>query len=186
MSAYSVKCDCGASHHVTATQAGSAIACSCGKSVNVPTLTLLRRSVGETAAPLNTIELIRAMIRDGTLPDGKICPYSRRPANDTILFNVECERSSVRGGEPLDMGKMVTYVFLFGWIGALIASRKSQPREEFGRDTSVTIPVRISSDVRDKIVRLRRQRKLKSLVSETPLYARLLHEYPAARVTVQR
>ncbi len=124
------------------------------------------------------------MVRDGALPAGDICPVSGRPANDTILLHVQCERPWVRGGDPWDTGKVIVYVLLFGWLGALIASRKTPPDEKLGRDTSVTIPLRISSDVRPKFERLRRQRKLKSLLPQTPIYSTFLKEYPEAWVSV--
>jgi hypothetical protein len=157
--------------------------CSCGKSVDVPTLSNLRKSAGQSAIPLSTIDRIRIMVRDGALPAGEICPVSGRPADETILIDVQCERAWVRGGESWDTGKVIAYVLLFGWIGALIASRKSQPYEELGRDTSLTVPLRISSEVRPKLQRMRRQRKLKSLLSQTPIYSQLLKEYPEAIVS---
>ncbi len=122
------------------------------------------------------------MIRNGELPTDKVCPLSGRNADETIEFHIHCERSWVRGGEPTDIGKILAYYMLFGWTGAIIASRKMQTREEFGRETSVTVPVRISSDVRAKIFRMRRQKTLKSLLHNVPIYQRLLREYPDAIV----
>lgn len=182
-SQYSVQCDCGASHPVSAMQAGATIACSCGRSVDVPMLSSLRRSAGETPIPLNTVERIRAMIQNGELPQGDICPYSGRPANETLLLRVECERVWMRGGGSTDFGKMFAFVFLLGWLGLLLAWRKMQPLEERGRDTAINVPVRISTDARGRILRLRRQRALKALLCKTPIYAALLREFPGATVT---
>ncbi len=80
--------------------------------------------------------------------------------------------------------RAVAYVLLFGWIGALLASRKTDPREERGRDNYVKIPVRICSDVRDQLIQTKQQTKLKNILSGTPVYAQLLDEYPNATVTV--
>ena len=182
MSSYSVFCECGVTHPVSATQAGSTMTCGCGRSVDVPTLSSLRKSAGESAIPSDTIETIQAMIRGGELPSGDICPYSGRPANDTIFFHVQCERVWVRGGESLESGNFA-YMFL-GWIGALIALQKLRPREELGRDISLEVPLCISSDVRPTIMGMRRQRGLKALLCQTHIYAQLLQEFPRATVTV--
>ena len=181
---YSVTCSCGAVHAVTATQAGATLRCTCARSIDVPPLSTLRRSAGESPYPQNTIEKIRAMIHNGELPSGEVCPFSGRPADDTILLHVQCERSWVRGSDASDTDTKILYVLLFGWIGALFASRKTGPRQEMGRDTSVDVPVRIASSVRAKLLGTRRQSALKALLKQTPIYAQLLEEFPAARVTM--
>lgn len=65
----------------------------------------------------------------------------------------------------------------------LIASVRSKQSQQYGRDTSVRVPVRVSSDAAETIVRIRRQKELKQLLSATPLYAALLKEYPQAHVS---
>ena len=179
---YSVTCECGVLHPVSATQAGSTLTCRCGRPVDVPPLSSLRKSAGESPVPLNTIERIRAMIRSGELPSGDVCPYSGRRADDTMLFHIQCERTWVRGSGEWGTGKIVIYVWLLGLIGALIASLKSGPREELGRDISLEVPVRISADARPKLIKMRRQKTLKALLCETPIYSQLLQEFPGATI----
>jgi len=178
---YSVTCECGLVHSVSATDAGSTLRCRCGRSVDVPLLSSLRKSAGDEAFPLSTIERIRAMIRDGELPSGDICPCSGRPADDGILVHVQCERTWVRGGEPINSSKVLGCFLVFGWIGALIASLRMRPREDLGRDTSIQVPLRVSSDVRPKLLRMR-QKALKAILRQTPVYAQLLDEFPEAEV----
>ena len=178
---YSVSCECGARVSVAARQAGSTIACTCGQTITIPLLSALRRSAGQSTK--TTIEQIDGMIRNGELPIDTVCPLSGRIADETIVFHIQCERSWVRGGEPLDFGKILAYYLLFGWIGAIIVSRKMEKREEFGRETSLTVPVRISSDVKAKIFGTRRQQTLKSFLHHVPIYQSLLREYPDAVVT---
>lgn len=181
---YSVSCGCGNSVPVSAVQAGSTIACVCGAQIAVPLLSALRRSAGETAIPLNAVETIQALIRDGELPQGDLCPYSGALANLTFHVRVQCERSWVRGSEPIGARDAVTYVLFLGWIGALIAYGKSRgQREELGRDTIIELPLRVSADAAVKLARLRSQRTWKALLRKTPAYARLLDEYPDARIT---
>jgi hypothetical protein len=95
-------------------------------------------------------------------------------------FGVQCERVWVRGGESIDA---VAYILL-GWIGGLIAMiLRSRPPELHGRETYLIVPVRVSSEVRLKIIRIRRQKSLKALLSQTPIYSQLLKEYPTANVS---
>jgi len=161
--------------------AGSTLSCSCGVTVEIPTLSRLRTDAGESSTHRNTVETIRQMIRDGELPVGQLCPWSGRPADDVMLVDIQCERSWVRDGD-MDTRKAIAYVLCFGWIGAIIASNKSRPREECGRDTSVTVPLRISSDVRQKLLRLRRQRQWRTVLRQVPIYRQLLKEFPTARI----
>ncbi len=181
MSEYSVNCECGIRLGVDARQAGSTISCECGRSISVTLLSVLRRSAGQSTK--STLELIEAMIRSGELPAEMVCPLSGRQPEETVYFHIQCERSWVRGGEPIDIGKLLLYYTLFGWIGALMVSRKMQERQEFGRDTTVTVPVRISSEVRAKVYGTRRQKTLRTYLSHVPIYARLLKEFPEAVVT---
>jgi len=179
---YSVTCGCGKTLAVAATQAGASVRCACGQTVDVPLLSALRRSAGEAPVPLSTVETIQAMIRRGGLPSGDICPFSLRPANATVWLDVRCESRWVRGGEPLDRGILLVWVVVLGWIGALIGSWRSEPREEFGRDTFLDIPLRISSDAVSKVARIRSQRIWRRLLRSVPVYARLLDEFPGTKI----
>lgn len=180
---YSVSCRCGKDLPVSAVQAGSTIGCACGATVAVPLLSDLRRSAGETAIPLNAIETIQALIRDGELPKGDRCPYSGAAADCTLLVRVQCERSWVRGSEPIGARDAIVYFVFLGWIGALIAYCKSRDRrEELGRDTILDLPLRVSADAVAKLARLGSQRRWKAILRKTPAYARLLDEFPDARV----
>jgi hypothetical protein len=177
---YPVSCQCGMRHLVSATEAGSRIRCPCGNSLDVPTLSSLRSSAGETPYPASTIEKIKAMIRDGRLPSGEICPYSGRPVNDTVFFHVQCERSSIEG----ESNTVASIIFglIAGIRGARILAEQIRPPREVGRNTLIEIPLRISSDVRKQVLRIRRQKTLKALLCHTPIYAQLLQEYPDASV----
>lgn len=181
---YSVSCACGVTHAVSATQAGSRIACACGRSLDVPTLSSLRKSAGESPFPLSTVERIQAMIRDGSLPSGDVCPYSGRAANDTVFFHVQCERAWERGGDSRQIAEIILYFLLCGWVGALFVAARSKPAKQmvFGRNTLLEVPLRISSDVRKKVLGIRGQKKLRALLCHTPIYSELLREFPDATV----
>ena len=177
----SVTCECGIVYPVSLTDAGLPIDCKCGKSFYIPSLSKLRESVGESPIPLNTVETIQAMIHNGSLPSRDDCPYSSRPANETVFFRVQCEVPWSGESKPTHLQK-VLLTMIFGWFGNLFIFLKSQETMECGRDTSIEVPLQISSDFRDKILRIRNQSKLKALLSKTPIYARLLKEFPDATI----
>lgn len=135
--------------------------------------------------PPGALETLQVLIRDGELPSGEVCPYSGAPADRTLSVRVQCERSWVRGSHPIDAKGAIFYVLFLGWIGALIAYCKlGARREELGRDTAIDLPLRVSSAATSQLLRLRSQRKWKALLRKTPAYARLLDEFPDARVTL--
>ncbi len=181
MVSYSVTCECGIIYPVSPTAAGLPIDCGCGKSFFIPSLSKLRESAGESPIPLSTIETIQEMIDTGRLPVGDTCPFSGRPVDDSVIFRVQCESEWTEDGDSSDLKQMLAYA-LFGWIALLFFRNNSEPIKEFGRDTSIEVPLRISSESRSAIVKLRNQSKLKSLLRQTPIYERLLQEFPDAEI----
>ncbi len=119
---YSTTCECGAIHAVSATQAGVTLECKCGRSLVVPALSVLRRNAGETPIPLNTVERIQAMIRDGELPSGHGCPYSGRPADSVVHVRVKCEQSWVRRHDSDDGGQALAWTLFFAFLGGWFVS----------------------------------------------------------------
>ncbi|MEM7315212.1 MAG: hypothetical protein AAF497_18880 [Planctomycetota bacterium] len=180
MAQYEVKCDCGYVKTVSPTAAGSTLDCICGAQLKVPQLSKLRLAAGESAIPRDTLGQIRFMYGNGDLPANSACPFSNRPVDSTIELLVHCERPWIRGGEA-DPGIRAFARLLFGFVGGLITSRK--PREEHGRDTHLTLPIAISSEANRLASTCRNQRKWKRILRETPIYAKLLDEYPDATIT---
>lgn len=178
---YSVACECGINYPVSLTDAGLPIDCTCGRSFYVPSLAKLRASAGESPVPLNTIETIQAMVHQGSLPTGETCPYSGEPANETVVFRVQCEAPwlGVRG--PTFLQRFLLSL-IFGGFWRLFLALNSEDTTECGRDTSVDVPLLISGNYRGKVIQLRNQSKLKAMLSKTPIYAKLLKEFPEATV----
>jgi hypothetical protein len=145
-------------------------------------MSALRTAAGETPFPVSTIDKIKAMVRDGRLPAGDVCPFSGRPANETVYFHVQCERTTTHAGKTFDLGTFLM-IFLPHGVGAHKARKvEFEPAKEVGRNTLVEVPLRISSDVRKQVLRVRKQKKLKELLAHTPIYASLLLEFPDAIV----
>lgn len=178
---YSVTCECGTAYPVSPTAAGLPIDCRCGRSFYIPALSKLREAAGESPIPLNTIELIEQQIHNGHLPDGDTCPYSGRPADETVYFHVQCESEWTENDDSDDWTRLLSILF-FGRIARLVFRSRSRTPQEFGRDTFIEVPVRIAEEFRDEVLRLRNQSKLKSLLRKTPLYDQLLREYPEAQI----
>jgi hypothetical protein len=88
---------------------------------------------------------------------------------------------SSSGGE-LSFGKLLFFYMLFGWISLFFVKPAALTEETLGRDTSVDVPLRVSSDVRESVCRLRGQSRLKKMLRCTPIYAKLLKEFPRAVV----
>ncbi len=182
MTEYEVSCECGKTIPVEAMQAGATITCPCGKPVQVPKLSKLRRAAGQTPIPLNVVEQIRSLIRDGQLPDNVSCPITGKPVDNTVWLHIQCERIDVRHGEP-GFWSNIAYFFLIGWIWFIVALLIKEPRKEFGHDISVDAPLGINHAASGSITAAS-VRTLKAVLAHTPIYSQLLHEYPAADVWV--
>ncbi len=162
-------------------QAGASVICDCGKTVPVPLLSALRRAAGESNRTI--IEELRFQIANKELPYGNLCPFSGKLADYIVTINVQCERSWTRGGEDpnwLEIGFNVA----FGWVGALIASRNKTPLQEFGRETVIDLPLKVSAEMRSQVIRMRSQNSLKTALRTVPIYEKLLEQYPDAVVSV--
>jgi hypothetical protein len=85
---YAVRCECGDAVEVTAAQAGSDVACRCGRLVHVASLSRLREMAGQDAYEAGTIDTINRMIRDGDLPWGDTCAISGLPTTDSYNLYV--------------------------------------------------------------------------------------------------
>jgi hypothetical protein len=176
---YLVDCPCGKAITVGVAQAGTEIACSCGARVQVPRLSALRERAGQGAYESGTIDTIRRMIAEGTLPWGVACAVSRRPTGDVIELNVQCERLYHRGG-----GRGKSLLLLLSPLLYLVEARREADGELVGRDTTVRVPLRVAGDFHRDLARRASQRRLRRLLRSVPIYARLLDEYPRATVTV--
>jgi hypothetical protein len=179
---YHVSCGCGKRIAVEAEQAGTTIRCDCGQDVPVPSLSKLRTTAGLGAYESGVIDTIRRMLDEGTLPWGETCAESGRPTQDVIQLVVQCERlQTAKDG----LRSWQLAVFLFGlWALLVMAGRGQQHEEARGRDTFVTIPLRLQRESHRRLARWGTQRTFRRLLKTVPVYARLLEEYPRAAIRV--
>lgn len=172
-----VPCGCGVVHPVASSAAGMRLSCSCGATVEVPSLVRLKASVGESAvSPDFEIE---QRLRDGSLPVESCCVVCEESTENTRLVAVECERQETIEKNPLPMSILLW--LLFGWWSFLF--RPLIPGSEtksIGRDVRYRLPVRICCDCEQELETADGRR---AVVRETALYARLLRKYPNARMS---
>jgi hypothetical protein len=170
-----VECECTNKRPVTPAQCGTTIQCLCGRTINVPRLSEVRRNCGQSN--LSTIERMRQMIHDNELPSDPLCSVCRSKNGAVIQCTVQCETYSVAG--PGYWGAFFGMLFsplqlFFGstsWLGYRNA-------EVHGRNTAVTVPISVCDQCDRRFRKSDSERKL--AMRGTTLYASLLDDYPDA------
>jgi hypothetical protein len=175
---FTLNCSCGAILEVQATQAGTTVLCRCGAPVRVPSLGKLRELAGQPAYETSTIDVILAMLKRGELPAGGHCAISGVATDDVIDLQVEAERMHAAGD---NMKWAVLGAICFSPIFLLVMFQKPPP--DVGRETIVPTPLRVAAAHHAR-VRRSSQRALKRWLRTIPVYAKLLDEYPGARVRI--
>jgi hypothetical protein len=185
---YTTSCECGRTYPVNASQAGTELNCSCGRRISVPLLSELRRSAGQRAYETSTIDEINRMLRDGDLPTGDLCVLSGTPTREVYNLYVQCETKWIKG-RSISPYVLVVVAFAvlapFVWLLSALAGKDllGSEEREVGRDRGVLTPLRVHPDFRDKLRRIRSQAKLRALLCTVPVYAKLLKEFPKAKIS---
>jgi len=174
---FSLECLCGHTLVVQATQAGTTVLCRCGAQVKVPSLSKLRELAGQHAYEAGTIDVIHGMLRRGELPAGGHRAVSGEPTEDVVDLYVEAERIYRAGDNRV-----------YAWLGVLVSpilllGLFQKPRLDVGRETIVSTPLRVATAYHPR-VRRSGQRVLKRWLRSVPIYAKLVEEYPRARVRI--
>jgi len=177
---FSLECTCGRHLTVGSAEAGTTVSCECGALVAVPNLGKLRELAGQGAYEAGTVDTIVAMIRRGDLPWGDLCAVSGTPTDDVIDLYVEAER----------IYRARDRRAVYGWLGVLVspiflAGLFEKPGPLVGRETTVCTPLRVAA-IHQPVVRRSSQRALKRWLRSVPIYAKLLEEYPRARVGFEK
>ena len=131
------------------------------------------------------IDTINRMVRDGELPNGDTCVISGLPTSDSYDLYVQCESKWIKGaGRGRNLFAMLMALFVpFGMLFGRGASYGE--RRELGRDRGVYIPLRIREEYHQQLRGMRSQAKLRKLLRAVPIYAKLLDEFPRAKIIVQ-
>jgi hypothetical protein len=179
---YRLECGCGRPVAVTTADAGTTIACACGEEIRVPSLSELRANAGLGAYESGAIDTIRRLMSEGTLPWGDTCAQSGLPTRDILHFHVQCERT--HAAQERSRLEVLVVVLLGFW--ALLLTMGAEEGDARGRDTAVSVPLRLRREYHRGLARWGTQRRLRRLLRTVPIYARLLDEYPRATIRVER
>jgi hypothetical protein len=184
---YPVACECTIVHEVPGTDAGKMFDCSCGQKVEIPRLSLLRKSAGEETLSID-LEL-EHRLRDNSLPDERDCLSCDLPTDEKVMIEIHCESpflkspSSDSDGAVGLIGVLGGAMF-HGFAGLLMsmfpksAPDQDRPRE-IGKFVAYQLPLRVCPSCWQKT----RSSQCKALVLKVPLYRRLIEKYPASRIT---
>jgi hypothetical protein len=164
------------------TQAGSIVTCTCGRQNQVPPMSELRQAVGQTPMPLTIVERIEQRLLQGRLPESRQCAETGISTESICEFHIVCEQPWANKGSLAERFALV-FSLVFGFIGMFSAMSGSElGAEVHGRETTLTVPLRLDLERVGSIGRFS-QRKLRELLSNEPLYAELLAEYPEAIIS---
>jgi hypothetical protein len=139
------------------------------------------------ASESNVRDTIARMIREGSLRYGQCCAVTMMPTNDIMLFDVQCEKSYVKGRASkkwgialLILGFFACFpVAIFMWLVGFDLFKTDV--ERVGHDVVISIPLRVIKDSQ-RSVRNWGQSRLKNTLASVPVYQRLFDEYPDAAV----
>jgi hypothetical protein len=173
---YPVRCECGAELSVPSSAAGGQLPCHCGRSVQVPRLSELRRRAGQPPLDLGPLGSVERMLADGHPAPGQLCAFSQVATNDVMMFTILLQKPHVSGGYNW---LWLAVIGLWSIPLYLIASRERP--EVHGQELRVRVPLRIAAHHQAEVRKLPPW-QLRNLISTVPLYACLLHTYPAAEV----
>ncbi len=175
---YSYSCPCGVTTPISTSQAGSQLNCDCGKSVKVPSLSVLRTLSGKDSYEAGVVDEIKRMIRSGCLPSVEKCLLSKQATEDVVTANILIPRFFK--DQASDDWKIA---MIFGWTAVLLLNIFRKPAFEEEGSFAIKVPVRASASQQPKL-RTLSQHRLRKLMQIEPLYARLLKENPNSQITI--
>lgn len=174
---YPVQCECGKTHSVTAGAAGSKLACSCGKAVEVPTLGELKGSIGQSA--LSPEVEIEALLLSKKLPLESDCAICHRQTDDNFYCQVRCEApTAAKPAMSWWQTVLITLLHPMNLLAAAVMMRRDVG-EPIGRDVSFRLPVRMCAAC---MAEVESWDVVKQAIRRTPVYDRLLDKYPGSRL----
>jgi len=175
---YFVDCECGKTYELRASAAGAEIACRCGLTFVAPRLSQMRRSAGEDAYAKNAMERATARIANGELPGPECCIISGMPTIDVLYVTVQCEQEWTR--RPNNNVAMLLGALFSPWLAIAMRQRDKRPSSIHGRNSTLTLPLRIDRTEQPRLLKRHRWPAVKKLVAEH--CEGLFEEYPEAKV----
>lgn len=173
-------CNCGREVIAHSRDAGRSLACSCGNSVTVPSLSQFRVLAGDHAYVTNPAEAIQKLQRAGKEPAGHECLCCG--ASNVVFFEcrANCEQSHLkksRKGQYLT--NFLTWLVLPLFLHIFILLRREEPTiERQGHDVEVKFRLQLCQLCLRSIGSPTRPSVAKELMRKVPLLAELLRYYP--------
>jgi Domain of unknown function (DUF1922) len=148
--AYEVRCECGRALTVEETSAGAALPCDCGRTVQVPRLSELKRQAGQAAFRPRATLVIEHMLAAGELPPAN-CACCGVATDDILHATTLCERAR----KAKDSRSLLPLYLLFGLVGLLIWAGRPEPQVA-GDNLFVRTPLRLCPNCRRMFLPRRR------------------------------
>jgi hypothetical protein len=177
---YQLKCVCGQTLPVSAGAAGTRLLCSCGRTVEVPSLRELRRQSGE-APTANPVMAIEHLLATQQLPLESTCNSCGREGAEIVKFVAECERRWLRRPGRWDWVVVAIFSLPIALLTHLWIRRTGEVRE-YGRDVILDLPLRLCPACRPE---MRTRSQMAAALRTVPIYAQLLNRYPKAKLSVR-
>jgi hypothetical protein len=123
---------------------------------------------------------VETLLLAGKLPEEDHCVLCGVMTDTAICCRTECERAHVKSGQPSFWLYLLSFLTL-GWLGAAVAKSAAGEDQEWGKDRSFSLPLRVCDTCRQELTN---PAELKAALCRVPLYRRLLNKYPGARVSL--
>src|SRR5687768_7220973 len=152
---YFVDCECGVRHPLVATQAGTSLACGCGRQVAVPLLSQLRRQAGQDAYITNAAERVAKTLSDGRVPTDGRCLVCERQTSLVNRCQAICERVWVQRNRNVLAKVIGVFALIYApFVTALTLLMRPKvvddKVEERGREVVVTLAYHLCDSCRER------------------------------------
>ncbi len=192
--AVSISCNCGQVHAIREIQAGSQIRCSCGRSVDVPSLGNLRQLAGKEAYVTNPAEAIRKSVAQGIEPAGNSCLVCGSDVSNTYRCVAECERSLTKDAQNNEnslvrfLARLISVILIPKLLVIYLFSRPAANSEPqvFGHDVAVEFQLPVCEQCAQAGHDPRKHRVARKMLQEVDLLNQLLEYYPAIALRIER
>jgi hypothetical protein len=184
-----VPCMCGRSLAVNSTQAGAKVSCECGKEIQLPSLSQMRKLAGQDAYATNPADKIKRSLKDGINPSGNTCLCCNSLHPLRFELSAECEQMVVKGqGDPTSIpslfAKFAAILFLPRFLLLLMGSGgPTNEPDVMGHDVSVDFPLMVCDACVKSGQDPRRNAVAKKLMQKVPVYQELLSFYPDLKLS---
>ena len=180
---YRIDCPCGHYQMVRETAAGATLACACGKTLQVPKLSELRKIAGLTNDGMSPEATIQFLLIGNKLPVGNQCAHCGAETNSIVIVETDCSPPVPRASELIRLANNVLYVlaiFISPWV---LLFPREQGREETATLILLPLPVRVCPACQPA---LDDPAKVKRCLLKDPDYRRLLEKYPNANIAIKK